>query len=136
MRALAGVLLLLTSACTIGPRPGEYPPDATGPHGVFGTLTMRGAGEVRVELIEVRDSALVILGPQGYALARFDAIHAIDMAPHYRTSQRASQFNAQRARARLTPASRFPHGIPPGVLEELLRSANQTALPLFDAQRR
>jgi hypothetical protein len=131
VRALAGVLLLLTSACTIGPRPGEYAPDATGPHGVFGTLTMRGGGEVRVELIEVRDTSLVVLGPEGYALAHFDRIRAIDMPPHYRSSQ----FSALRARARLRPASRFPHGIPPGVLDELLRSANQTALTVLAARR-
>ena len=130
MRALAFVLILTASACTFGPGRHDFPAVATGPKGALGTIRMENADvETAIELIEVRDSALLVLTEDRYALALFPDIRSLHLPPHVRNVR---QFKHDaRTLERLRPLSRFPHGVSPVVMSELLRASGQSTLVLL-----
>lgn len=127
MRALAFVLIVSATACTFGPGRHDFPPIATSPHGALGSIRMTDADTViPIELIEVRDSALLVLTANRYALAMFSDIRTLDLPPHVSDVRRFD--DDVRALERLRPLSRFPHGIPTDVMDELMRASGQAAL--------
>lgn len=119
---LAGVAL---GACfrTIGPQPREYGP-AHNPSGVHAEV-FTATDHVGGELLEVRDSAIVLRGP-ATVLIPFDAIVRAAFADTPLTVDRTSHERSEVTRIRLL--SRYPQGMPPAALRAYLRAANQDSL--------
>ena len=103
--ALAGL-----SACHIGPSVETFAP-ANGPDGVDVLLTVRGR-DVEGELLEVRDTALLVLRNDRLLLV---PVRAISIGRFIQDSH-----------LRLQDVSRFPAGVTPEILTRLLAAYSQT----------
>ena len=138
MRARAAAILIgcLLSACAIGMHTDDFKP-ARGPHGVQATVTTRN-GAFTGELIELRDTALVLLAEQGTAgapgtkrlrLIPFEVISRAEFE-QLGSGVRLSDGRppSMRARERLRLLSRFPYGMSPAVESALLKHHGQDAL--------
>ena len=132
-RATRLLCLLAALGCYTSPRPEEYRP-ATNPRGVMGTLSFSGNRSVRVELLELQDSAFVVLLDDRVGIApfrvvldaRFDRIGVVAVA----RSAPPAELHEQ-----LRLASRFPFGIPPEALAALLAVHDQAAPDELAAER-
>lgn len=121
--AALGFVAAAASSCFTGPSVGGFRP-ATTPHGVESRIQLRQT-VVRGELLEVRDTAYVLLDESGVLLVPYSAVHEarfegvvsyLGGAPGGVTSER------------LRLVSRYPHGMPAGVLQSLLAEVHQSEL--------
>ena len=124
-RALLLGLLAVSAACATGPRVATYGPAVT-PAGVHARLLIgRKRAEIRGELLEVRDSALLIVRDgTRVTLVPIDAIRYGDfskMGPMIAEGELSGG-----ARKRLRLVSRFPAGLSPELEAQLLRVHGQT----------
>ncbi|HYW32140.1 MAG TPA: hypothetical protein VE869_11580 [Gemmatimonas sp.] len=123
----AGVLLVL-AGCRLGPQPGKFRP-ATQTTGISATATTPSQ-TVTGELLELRDSALVVLGAQLMLVP----VRLIDSATFSDTRVRMYKgfplTFPQREQLRLL--SRYPYGMPEGVQAKLLTSRSQAAIVVID----
>jgi hypothetical protein len=120
---LVVIATALVTSCFIGPSAHSFKPAVSG-HGVESHLRV-GRREVEGELLELRDSAYVLVGYDGIVLVPFRAVEGAQFkdigsfgggAPDPEWSER------------LHLASRFPQGMPASALELLLEAAHQNEL--------
>lgn len=130
MRIVALGMLILLTGCQvrIGKRVEDYAPAhrAAGTGAMINTATQGVMGE----LLEVRDTALVVLTSDRVVLVPSRAIIAmkfddLDVANH------AAPLTPDQAR-HLRLLSRFPYGVPDEALRKLLASKRQTELAVVD----
>jgi len=118
--------LVVAAACYTSPKPEHYPPANT-PNGVRGEIELQNGRRVDAELLEVRDSAYVVLVGERVGIAPYWAIRSASFA--HQDWVGAGRFRSPNAstRERLRYASRFPFGIGDAALAALFRVGGQTA---------
>ena len=121
----ATLLCLLAVACYTSVPPEKFAP-AVGPRGAVGQLTLARGPRRYVELLELRDSAFVLLVGDRVAIAPFRVVRGLALA---QIGDVTFPFEPPRpsARQQLRMASRFPHGMPAPALAELLAASGQPA---------
>lgn len=132
-RAPLLLCLLLALGCYTSPRPEKFRP-ALNPHGVMGTLSFSGKRSVRVELLEMQDSAYVVLADDRVAVAPFRLVldATFDRIGRVAVARAAP---AAKEQEQLRHASRFPFGIPAQALAALLAVHEQAAPDDLAAER-
>jgi len=128
------VTLLIASsgiACIFGSHVGTFPP-ANGPNGVTARL-QTSAGRVTAEVLDVRDSGLVVLNN---AQVTFVPYRAIDDGSFNQlgVSIWHGQFESAEKRNRVRMASRFPQGITPETERQLLAVHHQSTIVVLGAR--
>ena len=125
-RALPLGLALVTLSCVFGPSVARYDP-AHSPRGVTAIITTRGGHGLTGELIEVRDAGLIVVNGTTIALVAYAAIESAAFAqtPLSLANGRAPDA-ASREKLRLR--SRFPQGLSPALLRQLLDAHGQSEL--------
>ena len=120
---------LLAPAAFIGACYTSPPPEGFGqalqPNGVQGTLTVTGGKRVHGELLEVRDSAYVLLVDNRVAVVPYRAIQEAGFE-HQDWACCSYANPSASVRERLRWSSRFPFGIRDEALAALLRASGQT----------
>lgn len=129
MRPLpAGAALLIGAlgACFTGPSARTFPP-ARDPGGIAADLRLElRQGRLRGELLEVQDSALVVLRDD--SLVTIVPIRAIRSGSFAKPGLLiANGYISRRGRERLRLVSRFPAGLTPELRARLLAAYGQTA---------
>jgi hypothetical protein len=127
MKRLAPIVMMLLTACVIhaGPGPDSYPPA----HSASGLSTSLVLATSRVdgELLEVRDSALVILTQDRVVLVPFTTIDSGSFA-HSRVAVGHGKKPAWDDFESIRLLSRYPQGIPPEALRRILADKGQDVL--------
>ncbi|HEY2853611.1 MAG TPA: hypothetical protein VGJ18_12235 [Gemmatimonadaceae bacterium] len=127
MKRLAPIVMMLLTACVIhaGPGPDSFPPahSAAGLSASFVLATSRVNGE----LLEVRDSALVILTHDRVVLVPFSTIDSGSFA-HSRIAVGHGQKLVGDDFESIRLLSRYPQGIPPEALRRILADKGQDVL--------
>lgn len=121
------MLACLTNGCRVGMTARNYRP-AQDPKGVTMRVTT-AQGQLLGELIEVRDSGIVLLTGQKLRLLPYTAIvsSAADQTPsNYSISNRTAPKPDVQEHLRLL--SRFPQGLTPELMRELLSAHEQSEL--------
>jgi hypothetical protein len=115
----------VSAACYTSPKPEVYAP-ALSPNGVHAGLRLRTGAEAAGELLEVRDSAYVLLINDRVTVVPFSAI-ASGTFEHqdWMSFGSVATPNAE-TRQRLRWDSRFPFGMRDPALAALLRAGKQT----------
>lgn len=122
--AFVGALLAAPiSGCFTGPSAGGFGPAMTG-HGIDANLRLR-QGHIDGELLEVSDSSYVLLNATGLSLVMFSVVRGAKF-PGIGSNDWGPPDAELKERLRLV--SRYPQGIPRGVLGVLLADAKQTEL--------
>jgi len=131
MRTIALACLLPLVACHIrmGADPAMYPP-ARRAAGTTAYATMR-SGAIQGELLEVRDTALVLRTADRIVLLLTAQAQHLDFED-MRRNRRVNDSLTGTDRERLRLLSRYPQGIPPAALTELLSHRGQTALVIVN----
>jgi len=121
------MLACLSNGCTFGMTARKYRP-AQDPKGV--TMRIETAqGKLLGELIEVRDSGIVVLADQKLRLLPYTAILSSEVdqtSSHYAISKGTVPKPDVQAHLRLL--SRFPQGLTPELMGQLLAAYGQTEL--------
>ena len=129
MRRLAILSLIVLSSCVLrfGPHANRYDP-ATRASGTAATITT-AASQIAGELLEVRDTALVLLTSSRVTLVPNRLIRAarFDDLPRSHTG---SLTREETGRMRLL--SRFPYGMPDQALAQLMSRRRQQTLDVVD----
>ncbi len=130
VRSLTGTLLILmaaclTSACYVGMSAGKYRP-AQQPAGVSITMTTP-QGKAAGELLAIRETGVIVLIDQKVHLVPYTAILSSEIAQTsgYAIANRAPGADVQ---AHLRLLSRFPQGLTPELLGQLLQAYGQTEM--------
>lgn len=131
MRTLALASLLALAACHVpwGVTPESYPP-ARRAAGTTAYVTMT-TGRVEGELLEVRDTALVLRTRDRIVLVLTSQAQQLDFED-LRRHKRVHDSLTSRDRERLRLLSRYPQGIPPGVMQQILADRRQTEPIVID----
>jgi hypothetical protein len=122
--ATAGIAVA-ASACYTGPAAQTFKPAVTG-HGATGTLYLRRS-QVTGELIELRDSAYVMLNTDGLLLVPFGIVRDAKfggVVAYYGGAPGGS------TKEKLRLVSRFPAGMPAPALQAILADVKQSELRL------
>jgi hypothetical protein len=129
MRRFGALSLLALAACVlrVGPHVGTYEP-ATRAAGTGATLHT-AASQVAGELLEVRDTAFVVLTASHVTLVPTRLITSMRF-DDLRITQPGSLTPGETRQLRLL--SRFPHGMPEDAQRRLLVSRQQHALRVVD----
>jgi hypothetical protein len=125
MRHVAAVVAVLsTVACAYGPTIASFEP-ATGPRGVTTTL-IAASGEVREgELLEVRETGLLLAGEKAIYFIPYEALQSATFkGMRLKAGGRRAPSEEQRGTLRLV--SRFPQGLSPPLLQQLLEAHGQS----------
>ena len=125
----AAAIVAATTACFTGPSATSYY-GVTGGGGVEGTFRL-DKGKTKGELLEVRDSALVLLDGCKVNVVPFIAIRELKFSginPEYRGGTPSTS-----ERAELVALSRFPGGAPKEVIDHYLQCASMTAPAVLGA---
>ena len=129
MRALALAALVLVTGCVmrVGQHVRDYPA-ATRAEGTQVAITTY-ADSIQGELVEARDTALVVASPTRLALVPLRWITVASFADLRRRPERPlSQSDIERLRF----LSRYPYGMPSPALSAMLSARNQAALAVID----
>jgi hypothetical protein len=121
------MIACLSNGCSVGITAAKYPP-AQGPSGVI-VRVKTAQGDVSGELIEVRDAGIVVLANQKLRLLPYTVIVSSEVDrtdSGYAISQRTVPRPAVQAHLRLL--SRFPQGLAPDLMRQLLDTYGQTEL--------
>ncbi len=138
MKTQCALLIVLVTliGCTVGPSVQTFNP-ATNPQGIHASLLTLIGSRIEGELLEVRDSGLVVLADDELVLApygsirraRFDQMRRLNFGPRAGlTGPRIGLTDEKREELRLL--SRFPQGIDGEVLNRLLAAYGQTKLTI------
>jgi hypothetical protein len=124
-RLLVPAALFLSAACYTSPKPEAYAP-ALSPTGVHAVLRLWSGAEAGGELLEVRESAYVLLINDRVTIVPYTTI-ASGMFEHqdWMSFGSVASPNAE-TRQRLAWDSRFPFGMRDPALAALLRVGKQT----------
>jgi hypothetical protein len=126
MRQCIPVLLALVAGCHTSPSPESYDL-ARRPNGIHGTLESRAGRSIAGELLEVRDSAFVMLVGDRVTIVPYRAIaNASFDHQDWAAFQTLTPTPSAEARERIRWDSRFPYGMRPPALAALLRLSGQT----------
>ncbi|HVT45354.1 MAG TPA: hypothetical protein VMT00_13295 [Thermoanaerobaculia bacterium] len=122
-------LALCLTACAVGPRVGDFKP-AYSPAGIEVTLNLEGESTLKGELLEVRDSGLVMLNDNEVILISYASIRRGGLA---QTGIRIGEGKppARAAREQLRLLSRYPQGLSPELLASLLSAYGQEKLTIW-----
>jgi hypothetical protein len=118
---------LVATGCLLGASPETFKP-AMSPAGVEARLRFR-KGELRGELIEVRDSGLVVAPKGDVVFVPFTVVRSGTFAQTYVATARGAPSPEIRERLRLL--SRFPNGLPADQFERFLASRGRQSLRVF-----
>lgn len=110
--------------CFTGPAASHFTPAITG-HGADSRLYIGRRTEIRGELVELRDTAYVVINETGLLLIPFSVVDAASF-PGLGGYSGGAPGGEWRERLRLV--SRFPRGIPDEAFAALLSSRGQTEL--------
>jgi hypothetical protein len=123
-------LVIVSAACVIrtGTQPGTFEP-AHAPNGIAASLSVTSMRIVG-ELLEVRDTGLVVLAQERVVLVPFPTIR-LGTFRHTKVTIVDGRPPAGDALAELRMLSRFPYGIPRGALRRLLVSKRQDSLAVI-----
>lgn len=121
---IAIVALGCLAGCATGPSASGFTPAISG-HGVESRLYIGRRQEVRGELVELRDTAYVVINDDGLLLVPFSIVDGATFSDigGYNGGAPGGEW-----RERLRLVSRFPHGIPDPAFAALLSSTGQTQL--------
>lgn len=122
--ALGLAAVALAAGCVFGPRPENFGP-ARGPEGVEALLFFDPPRSMRGELLEVRDSTMLVLVARRVTLVRFDQLRAARFQLLPRLDLNNGRLPSERGRAELRLVSRFPYGLTPELEATLLASYRQ-----------
>jgi hypothetical protein len=111
--------------CPVGPSVGKYPPAHT-PFGAQATLTV-GRNTLIAELLDVRDSALVVLHERQIMLVPYNAIRKGTFAG-LSVKITAEHPPTAEDRESLRVVSRFPQGMTLGLERRLLAAYGQNSI--------
>jgi hypothetical protein len=127
MKRLAPIAAILLCACVIhaGPGPESYPP-AHSAAGVTASL-VSATTRIEGELLEARDTALVILAHDQVALVPFSTIDSGSFA-HSRVAVGHRRKPVWEDFESIRLLSRYPQGIPPEALRRILADKRQDVL--------
>ena len=127
MKRLAPIIMMLLTACVIhaGPGPDSYPP-AHSTSGLSASLVL-ATSRVDGELLEVRDSALVILTHDRVVLVPFSSVDSGTFA-HSRVVVGHGQKPLLDDFESIRLLSRYPQGVPPEALRRILAGKGQDVL--------
>ncbi len=120
------LLALALAGCSIGPSPESFRP-ANEPAGISVTLQTTGGAKAAGELLEVRDTALVVLADSLVRIAPYAAIRSAQFQQRGGLDFGWGGTPGRRHRAELAQLARFPAGIPPGTMSLLLQLHGQAA---------
>jgi hypothetical protein len=121
------MLACLSNGCSLGMTARKYRP-AQDPKGVIVRVDTT-SGRLLGELIEVRDAGIVVLADQKLRLLPYTVILSSEVdqtASHYSISKRTVPKPDVQAHLRLL--SRFPQGLTPELMRQLLGALGQTEL--------
>jgi hypothetical protein len=136
--ARCGALALLASlvgGCYTSPHPDTLD-FATGPRGVSGEIWFRDDSRARVELLEVGDSAYVVVRDGRVVVVPYGAVDDASFETVGLLQIGAGRVPSAGLRERLRLLSRYPFGLPEPARVELLRAAGQVAPDTVRAARR
>lgn len=127
MKRLTVVALGLLAGCIVrlGPGPDSFPPAHTA-DGARVSLALASTG-IDGEMLEVRDTGLVILTRDRVALVPFDAISS-GVFEHSTVSVGFHRKPLPEELTTIQLLSRYPQGIPPETLKRLLASKKQDSI--------
>jgi hypothetical protein len=122
------ILAFLSNGCTLGMTASKFRP-AQGAQGVHMVLTIE-QGKLSGELIEVRDTGIVVLADQKLRFLPYTDIQ-YSKVDQYSSYGPISNRKAPKPDAleRLRLLSRFPQGLSPELMRQLLDAYGQTELP-------
>lgn len=131
MRTLAVFFLMAAAGChvPIGFDPALYPP-ARRATGTTAYVSL-AAASLQGELLEVRDTALVLRTVDSIVLVLTSRTTSLDFEDHRRRRRVHDSLTAEE-REKLRLLSRYPQGIPPAALAQLLADRGQTTLKVID----
>lgn len=127
-RALAASLLL--GACTFGQSADDFHA-ARRPTGVDTSIRL-SESELQGELLEVRDTALLVLSGGQVTLVPYRAIKSARFRQISEREIGNERTPASSVRDRLRLVSRFPQGIRPKLLDDLLAAYGQSELVVLE----
>ena len=122
--ALASTVTL--TACMTSP-PAARVAQEDGQRGALGTVRMTNGSEHYGELLEVRDSAIVILTKGRLAIGKYSDIARMEFGAFTSDAFKPTSWPSAALLARAKRVSRFPYGITAPAMSVLLREGNQTA---------
>ena len=125
--AVMAAAALAAAACIVGPALENFPP-AQSPHGISLDLRLEN-GRVQGELLEVRDSAYVILHAGRVTLVPYRRVRVALMPAGTVDALNTAPTPAIRERLRLL--SRFPQGLTPEIEQRLLETLGQPSLEVI-----
>jgi hypothetical protein len=131
MRVRLAVLSLAATACVVhtGLQPSEFSPASSGT-GINANLTV-GQTKITGELLEVRDTAVVILTPDRVLLVPFPAIAHGTFAHTDMEITNGLRRGDDDNMTDVRMLSRYPYGIPADALRRLLASRRQDSLAVI-----
>ena len=129
MKTAGLLVLLLSAACKVGPSLENSATLSIDPRGAAGQLRV-GEVTMPVEVITVTDSTMLVLTEGIYALVRLEDISQLRLPSHDIALGRTPY----RYRT-LAPITRFPHGVSPAILAQLLQSTGQAQLRRIERRR-
>src|SRR5262245_56727017 len=118
-------LFILTSCFRYGATADSFPPALT-PKGILGDIVTNRT-EYRAELIEVRETGIVLLALTTFRLVPYSAIRSTRF-DHISASISNRKTPSTMVRERLRLVSRFPQGLSKELLEKLLSANTQIEL--------
>lgn len=125
MRRVATVLAALAAAgCAYGPKVTRFEP-AIGPRGVSTTFVTASREQRSGELLEVRETGLLIGAERSILFVPYEALQSATFADMgLKVEGRRPPSETQLGRLRLV--SRFPQGLSPPLLQQLLEAHGQS----------
>ena len=124
--AILVVSALAACGCHFGTRTQTFGP-ARGPGGVAAEIVTPAGSWVSGELLEVQDTALLVLSDQRIVLVPYSLVRSAQFDQMNRNTMILGQVTPSVAvREELRLVSRFPQGVTPGLLEELLAAYGQS----------
>jgi len=126
MRRASAVFIVCWGAvaCYVGPNVARFAP-ATGPRGIAVDLRLDSA-QVQGELLEVQDSALLVLRADRVVLVRLAAIHVGNFAQRGTLVVNGGFVIGSKEAAKARLLSRYPAGLTPAIKTRLLAAYGQT----------
>jgi len=124
-RLFVMAVTLVPGACMIGPSAGNFQP-ATGPAGITVQIASRRTPKLAGELLEVRDTALLVLAEGAVQLAPFAAIRTARFQKYGSLDFGNAKTPSASDRDDMRRLARFPSGLTPELLRTLLQASGQT----------
>jgi hypothetical protein len=121
---VAALLTLVLTGCAVGPSPRSFLP-ATRPAGIAMEIVSVQRARMTGELLEVQDTALLVLADSQVRLAPYKAINSAAFHQRGDLSVGWTRTPGRSQREELRRLARFPAGAPPEALRRLLQICGQ-----------